>query len=252
MAESEANQATDSLAHRDEGEKHLKYLQFVQSAVIYFVVCCSTVYEYAKENAGSLKPSVQTAENTVKNVFGPVYARFQDVPLELLKFVDLKVGDALTELNRHVPERMKQIPNRANYVAHNLPEVTRDIALEAFKMTQKMANTLYIKYEPTAKELYNKYEPVAEKYAVSTWQSMNKLPFFPQVAQIAVPTGAYVISKYNYTVCYTAEKGYLVPQYLPLVPLDKIAKVFQENEIDPTVETVFKSRHDKSGSKKIA
>lgn len=53
MAESEANHQTttenNSLAQRDGGEKNnLKYLEFVQTAVIYFIVCFSTVYAYAK------------------------------------------------------------------------------------------------------------------------------------------------------------------------------------------------------------
>ena len=99
-----------------------------------------------------------------------------------------------------------------------------------------MAHNLYVKYEPTAKQLYINYEHVAEKYAMSTWKSANKLPLFPLVAQIAVPTAAYVIEKYNVIVCYSAEKGYQVAQFLPLVPLDKIAKVFDEGENGPTVE----------------
>nr|GEV87948.1 RNA-directed DNA polymerase, eukaryota [Tanacetum cinerariifolium] len=44
-----------------------------------------------------------------------------------------------------------------------------------------------------------------------------------RLAQIAVLTAAYVIEKYNVTVCYS-EKGYQVAQFLPLVPLDEIAK----------------------------
>ncbi|KAJ0699319.1 putative rubber elongation factor [Helianthus annuus] len=79
------------LAQRDGGEEHLKYLDFVQNAVIYFVVCFSTVYGYAKENAGSLKPGVQTVENTVRTVVGPVYEKYHELPLEALKFLDLKV-----------------------------------------------------------------------------------------------------------------------------------------------------------------
>ncbi|KAL7586004.1 stress-related protein [Lactuca sativa] len=235
MAESEANQPTEPLVPRDGGEEHLKYLDFVQSAVIYFVVCFSTVYEYAKENAGPLKPGVHTVESTVKTVIGPVCERFHDVPYELLKFIDLKVDEALKELNRHVPSSMKQAPSQAKYVANNFPEVARDLALEAFKTARKTANTLYIKYEPTAKELYKSYEPVAEQYAVSAWRSMHKLPVFPQVAQVAVPTAAFVAEKYNYVVCFTAEKGYLVAQYLPLIPIEKIAKVFQEGHHEPTV-----------------
>ncbi|KAI3506633.1 hypothetical protein L1887_21193 [Cichorium endivia] len=234
MAEPEANQTTEPLVPRDGEEEHLKYLDFVQSAVIYFVVCFSTVYEYAKENAGPLKPGVQTVESTVKTVIGPVCERFHDVPYELLKFVDLKVGDALKELNRHVPSHLKEAPSQAKYVANNFPEVARDLALEAFKTARKVAHTLYIKYEPTAKELYISYEPIAEKYAVSAWRSLNKLPVFPQVAQVAVPTAAFVAEKYNYAVCYTAEKGYPVAQYLPLVPVEKIAKVFQEDQHVPT------------------
>ncbi|KAK9067690.1 hypothetical protein SSX86_011801 [Deinandra increscens subsp. villosa] len=230
MAEFEANQTTEPLVQRDGGEEHLKYLDFVQNAVIYFVVYFSTFYGYAKENSGSLKPGLQTVENTVRTVVGPVYEKFHDVPIEALKFLDLKVGDLLTELNRHVPSLMKQVPSQAAYVAHNLPEVARAVASEALKTATKVANTVYVKYEPTAKELYKNYEPVAEKYAVSTWRSLNKLPVFPQVAQIVVPTAAYLVEKYNYTVSYTAEKGYQVAQYLPLVPIEKIAKVFEESE----------------------
>lgn len=71
----------------------LKHLEFVQVAAIYIVVCFSTVYEYAKENSGPLKPGVQTVEDTVKTVIGPVYEKFHDVPFQFLKFVDGKVSD---------------------------------------------------------------------------------------------------------------------------------------------------------------
>lgn len=71
--------------------KKLKYLEFVQVAAIYAVVCFSSLYEYAKDNAGPLKPGVQTVEGTVKAVVGPVYEKFQDLPFQLLKFVDRKV-----------------------------------------------------------------------------------------------------------------------------------------------------------------
>jgi hypothetical protein len=74
-----------------ENERKLKYLDFVQVAAIYIVVCFSSLYEYAKENSGPLKPGVQAVEGTVKTVIGPVYEKFHDVPFELLKFVDRKV-----------------------------------------------------------------------------------------------------------------------------------------------------------------
>jgi hypothetical protein len=92
----------------------------------------------------------------------------------------------------------------------------------------ELAKTVYAKYEPTAKELYSKYEPKAEQAAVSAWRKLNKLPLFPQVAQVVVPTAAFCSEKYNQTVVSTAEKGYRVSSYLPLVPTEKIAKVFGE------------------------
>ncbi|KAL6973258.1 hypothetical protein U1Q18_027440 [Sarracenia purpurea var. burkii] len=52
-----------------EDDKRLKYLDFVQAAAIYVIVCFSTLYEYAKENSGPLKPGVQTVQGTVKAVF---------------------------------------------------------------------------------------------------------------------------------------------------------------------------------------
>ena len=67
-------------------------------------------------------------------------------------------------------------------------EVQRAGVVDAAKT---ITRTVYTKYEPTAKELYCKYEPVAEQYAVSAWRLLNRLPLFPQVAQIVVSTIAY-------------------------------------------------------------
>ena len=45
--------------------------------VLRSTVCLSSLYEYAKENAGPLKPGVDTVEQTVKAVVGPVSRRLQ-------------------------------------------------------------------------------------------------------------------------------------------------------------------------------
>lgn len=79
-------------------EERLKYLEFVQVAAFSAVVYFSRLYGYAKENSGPLKPGVQSVEGTVKTIVGPVYNRFHDVPIELLKFVDRKVKQWLFEL----------------------------------------------------------------------------------------------------------------------------------------------------------
>ncbi|CAN1784157.1 Stress-related protein [Linum perenne] len=140
-------------------------------------------------------------EGTVKNVVGPVYDKYQDVPIGVLKFVDRKVS----ELDSHVPIVVKQVSSQARAVA---TEVQRSGVKE------------------TAKELYTAYEPKAEQCAASAWRRLNQLPLFPQVAHVVVPTAAYWSGKYNDTVSSTAEKGYKVSSYLPLVPTERIAKVF--------------------------
>lgn len=55
------------------------------------VVLVSSLYDYAKQNSGSLKSSVGKVESAVTAVVGPVYQRFKDVPAEILVFLDKKV-----------------------------------------------------------------------------------------------------------------------------------------------------------------
>ncbi|PQQ14547.1 stress-related protein [Prunus yedoensis var. nudiflora] len=228
MADSESKQPTETV---QVNEKSLKYMEFVQVAAIYVVVCFSSLYEYAKENSGPLKPGVQTVEGTVKTVIGPVYEKFHDLPFQLLKFVDRKVDESLGELDRHVPCLVKQASSQALSVAQKAPEVARTVALEVQRAgLVDTARNLTV-------SVYAKYEPVAERYAVSAWRSLNGLPLFPQVTQIMVPTVAYWSAKYNQAVGYSADRGYSVAEYLPLIPTDRIAKVFDEAENGPAVST---------------
>ncbi|KAJ6876739.1 hypothetical protein NC651_029673 [Populus alba x Populus x berolinensis] len=231
MAENDVNMQ-QQLA-REEEERRLKYLQFVQVAAVHVVLTFTNLYIYAKDKAGPLKPGVETVEGTVKSVVGLVYDKFRDVPIDVLKFVDRKVDESVTSLDTHVPPLVKQVSFQALSAAQNAPVAARAVASEVQRSGVKgtaseLAKTMYAKYEPTAKELYSKYEPKAEQAAVSAWRKLNQLPLFPQVAQVVVPTAAFCSEKYNQTVVSTAEKGYRVSSYLPLVPTEKIAKVFSE------------------------
>ena len=207
--------------------KNLKYLDFVRSAAIQAVICFSSLYSYAKDNAGPVKSGVESVEGTVKTVVGPVVNKFHNVPLDLLAFADRKVEEAVNLLEHHVPERVKEVYASAQ----KAPEIVRSVAGEVQKAgvvgtAVGIARSVYGKYEPAAKEMYAKYEPVAERYAVTAWRSLNQMPVFPQVAQIVIPTAACWTEKYNQAVCYGAERGFTVSAYLPIVPTEKIAKVF--------------------------
>ncbi|CAI0551371.1 unnamed protein product, partial [Linum tenue] len=226
MAEANANPATPAPLTKEE-EERLKYLEFVQAAALHALVTFTNLYVYAKDKAGPLKPGVETVEGTVKTVVGPVYDKFQDVPIEVLKFVD-----------RKVPPVVKQVSAQAFSAAQAAPGAARAVATEVQRSGVKetmtgLAKTVYTKYEPKAKELYTVYEPKAEQCAVSAWRRLNQLPLFPQVAQVVVPTAAYWSERYNETVASTAEKGYKVSSYLPLVPTERIAKVFSDDTAAP-------------------
>lgn len=73
-------------------EIHLKYLDFFRLIVLRATTYVATIYEYAKESSGPLKPGVDSVEGTVKTVVGPVYKQFHSKPAEFLQFVDSKVS----------------------------------------------------------------------------------------------------------------------------------------------------------------
>ncbi|KAG9444563.1 hypothetical protein H6P81_015903 [Aristolochia fimbriata] len=219
-----------------EEVQQLKYLEFVQVAAFHAIVLFSNLYKFAKENSGPLKPGVQTVEGTVKNVIGPVYEKFHDVPSDLLKYADNKVEGLVKEVDRHVPSLVKVASCQALSAAQKAPVVARSVASEVqragvVETAADLAKTAYIRLQPTAKDLYTKYEPVAERYAVTAWRSLNRLPLFPEVAHIVIPTAAYCTEKYNNAVRYSADRGYTVGSYMPLIPTERIAEVFgEENE----------------------
>ncbi|KAL4378338.1 hypothetical protein GQ457_02G036360 [Hibiscus cannabinus] len=241
MAQGDNTNIKQDMAKVEE-ERRLKYLEFVQVAAFHAALSFAKLYLYAKERSGPLKPGVETVEGTVKTVVRPVYDKYHDVPVELLKFVDTKVDESVTKLDRRVPPVIKQVSTEAISAAQKAPEVARGLASEVHRAgvvntASGYAKSVYTKYEPAAKELFAKYEPKAEQCAVSAWRKLNKLPLFPQVASVVVPTAAYCSDKYNETVVGGAEKGYKVASYLPLVPTEKIAKVFgeQRTEMEPLV-----------------
>lgn len=132
-----------------------------------------------------------------------------------------------------VPPIIKQVASEVKTAG-----VVSGMANIAYTKCEPAARGIYTKYEPVARELCTKYqpaalytkcEPVVEMYAVSGWRSLNKLPLFPQVAQRVLPAAAFCSEKYNLTVQSSVEKGYKVASYLPLVPIDKISKVFNSN-----------------------
>ncbi|XP_076939177.1 REF/SRPP-like protein At3g05500 [Bidens hawaiensis] len=200
-----------------EEEQRLKHLQFVQMAALHALLYASKAYAYAKNNSGPLKPRVETMEGKLKTAVGPTYNKFHHYPIFISCFYNRKLDESVNKFDTQVQPFVKQVSAKTNNLSQEV-------------------KTAYTKLEPAAIGLFTKYEPVAEWYAASAWQSLNQLPVFPKVAKVVVPTAAYCSDKYNQTVQQTAEKGYKVSSYLPLVPAERIAKVF--NPVGPQAEPV--------------
>lgn len=98
VIEDQSQEATPSSSSsfpvEEDDETKLKHLDFVQVAATYFAVCFSTLYEFAKDNAGPLKLGVENIEASVQTVLAPLYDKFHDVPFKLLLFVDRKVNQS--------------------------------------------------------------------------------------------------------------------------------------------------------------
>ncbi|KAL8100959.1 stress-related protein [Apium graveolens] len=114
MAETDLQPPAQSVKVDD---KKLKYLNFVQVVAIYVIVLFSSIYKYAKGNAGPLKSGIQTVEGAVKAVTGPVYHKFHNVPFQLLVFVDHKVDELMTEIDHHTPSLIKEASTLARAIA---------------------------------------------------------------------------------------------------------------------------------------
>ncbi|KAL7585799.1 stress-related protein [Lactuca sativa] len=198
---------TDEPEVQSEEEK-LKHLDFVEDAVQQVVGIASSVYDYVKDKVGAI-PGVETIETTVKNVVGPAIEKFQDVPGEVLKFVDRKVDEVL-------PSSVKDATTTAKSFS---TEVVSDVKNNGLV--------------ETAKELLVKIEPVAEEYASSAWETLSQIPLLSKIVNAFAPAATLVADKYNETVQQTAEEGYKVSSFLPLVPTEKIAKVFTIPEAEP-------------------
>nr|AGE89408.1 small rubber particle protein SRPP3 [Taraxacum brevicorniculatum] len=183
-------------------EEKLKHLDFVEDGVKQAVGYASKAYDYAKDKSGPLKPHVETLESTIKPVVGPAYDKFQDAHTGVHKFVDRKFDEVM-------PPAVKDATTTARSLSTNVASEVKNNGVLG-----------------TAKELLVKIEPLAEEYASSAWKTLNYVPYVTTFAKAVAPTASYYSEKYNETVQQSAEKGYKVSSYVPLVPTDKIARVF--------------------------
>ncbi|TKY47766.1 REF/SRPP protein [Spatholobus suberectus] len=200
--------------------KELKHLGFVRIAAIRTFVFVSNLYEYAKQNSGPLRSAVGTVESTVTTVLGPVYNKFKGVPDDILVFVDNKVEEATHKFDEHAPPFAKHLADGAKCLIQKVTHEAGKVASEAQSGGPRAA----VHYVATESKHFLLIS------SVKLWAGLNHYPPVHAWAEMAVPTAAHWSEKYNHVIKVMTEKGYSFVGYLPLIPIDEIAKAFKQGE----------------------
>ncbi|CAJ1851730.1 unnamed protein product [Sphenostylis stenocarpa] len=200
--------------------KDLKHLGFVRVAAIQTFVFVSNLYEYAKQNSGPLRSAVGTVENTVTTVLGPVCNKLKDFPDDVLVFVDKKVDEATHKFDEHAPPVAKQLADQAKALIQKVTQEAGKVVSQAQSGGTRAA-VHYVATESKHFLLIN---------SVKLWNGLNHYPPFHALAEMAVPTAAHWSEKYNHVIKTMTQKGYCFIGYLPLIPIDEIAKAFKQGQ----------------------
>ncbi|PON82858.1 Rubber elongation factor [Trema orientale] len=223
----------DDKSETEKKSGELKRLGFVRVAAIHALVCVSNLYEYAKQNSGPLRSTVGTVEGAVTTVVSPVYDKLKGVPDDLLSFLDKKVDEATYKFDKHAPPLAKQIVSRAHSLTQKTVEKTQKFVNEARTEGPRAA----VNYAAT------EYKQFVVGQTVNLWVVVNRYPSIHQVAEKAAPAAAHWSEKYNHVVKDLTQKGYAIFGYLPLVPVDEIAKTFEQGEAGNKGDTPVAPEH---------
>ncbi|KAL9273987.1 REF/SRPP-like protein [Drosera capensis] len=200
-----------------EQSQELTHLGFVRTAAIRSIVFVWAVYDYAKQNSGSFKPTVERVEGAVSAVVLPVYDKFKDVPNDVLVFLDGKVDVATTEFDQHAPPLAKQVVGQAQHLVLKAAEVAKEI-FDRAQAEGPVDALLYV---------FSETKQVALDQTVKVYSKLDQVPSFHALAQLIVPLIAFWSAKYNSLVS-DASGRYPLFSYVPLIPVDDIAEAYKQ------------------------
>lgn len=220
--------------------RRLKHLGFVRLTAVSALVFVSRLYDRAKRNCGPLRSAVATVEGAVTAVVGPVYEKLKPVPEDLLVFADRKVDEATHKFDEHAPPFAKRIA----WEVHHLILVTAEKAQRLVNEAQMGGPHAALHYAAAESK------QVLLDQSVKVWIRLNKVQPVHLVVEMIVPTAAHWSKRYNHVVMDVKRKGYPVIAYLPLVPIDEIAKAFKcceaekKGEVEVPLEPASSSGSD--------
>ncbi|KAF5449335.1 hypothetical protein F2P56_029795 [Juglans regia] len=218
--------------------QRLKHLGFVRMAAIHTLVCASNLYDYAKQNSGSLRSTVGTVEGAVTTVVGPVYDKLKGVPDDLLVFLDKKIDETSQKFDEHAPPLAKRVVSKAHGLIQKASEKAQKLAKEA-QIGGPRAAVHYAASE---------YKQFILSQSVKMWIGLNQFPPLHAVARKAGPAAAHLSDKYNHVVKDMTQKGYPIFGYLPLVPLEEISKAVKQDGYGEKAAAAAEHKSDSSDS----
>lgn len=130
-----------------------------------------------------------------------------------------------------VDKATHEFDKRAPPLAKQAVQITQHIIQKAARTAQELVNEFQsggprAAFHYAAKE----YKQLVVNQGVKTWEGLNRLPSFHKFADMAVPSAAQWLERYNYKVKDMRQKGYYVFDYFPEVPVSEIAKAFEQGE----------------------
>ncbi|KAE9607975.1 putative rubber elongation factor [Lupinus albus] len=129
----------------------------------------------------------------------------------------IPVDEVAHKFNEHAPF--------AKHVAVQVNDLTQKVAQEAGKVVSEVqcegpvAAINFVTTESKHFVLIN---------SVKLWNGLNHIPLFHALAEMSAPTIAYLSHKYNHVIKTMIGKGYILFLYLPLIPIDEVAKAFKQ------------------------
>ncbi|XP_073036441.1 REF/SRPP-like protein At1g67360 [Primulina eburnea] len=201
-------------------DAQLKHLGFVRILAIKSVVVLSNVYGYVKRNSGPLKSTVVTVENAVTSIVTPFYERCKGVPGDLLVFVDEKVDKVINKFDECAPTAAKYAVSKGQLIVKKASQVAQDLVKEA----QVSGPFAAISHAGTMSKHF------ALSQLAVVWYKVNQYPPLHGVSETVVATAAHWSEKYNKLVIDMAAKGNNLFNYVPLVPVDEMARAYKQVE----------------------
>lgn len=116
----------------------------------------------------------------------------------------------------------KSVVRITKQVIYKAADISQEIVQEV-RVTGPRATILY--FATLSKNFVEGYMPILLGQA-------NRLPVINSVAQKFIPAASVWVGKYNNLVTKLGARGYHFFRYLPLVPMDDIAKAFKSEGIN--------------------